>query len=295
MPGGAISSRGDTDVVDRPPATSARPWLAAPLPPPTTPARPTRAGARRSPPWPPPHPTPRRGTASGARTAVLASAGLPAAGAGGRPARRGRGRRRRPGPRQDQRHGHGAAHQRRRSHGAAGLHQHRGARGLGPRRPPGADHRQAAAAAALQDGAAALLVDVAGPVTDVLEGEDLLAVARGWRWRASATARRGRPATRPVTRPVTAPEQRLAARRNDRLASRVDRSAPRVPPGPRERSLQAETCTTVSHPHRPLRPPCSTRTGQVVGSGHADASRTAPHRARTRTATHDLSAPGRAV
>lgn len=38
-----------------------------------------------------------------------------------------------------------------------------------------------AAQAALQDGAAALLVDVAGPVSVVVEGDDLAAVARGWR------------------------------------------------------------------------------------------------------------------
>lgn len=39
---------------------------------------------------------------------------------------------------------------------------------------------QHAAQAALQDGAAALVVDVAGPTTVVVEGDDLLAVARGW-------------------------------------------------------------------------------------------------------------------
>ncbi len=38
-----------------------------------------------------------------------------------------------------------------------------------------------AAQAALQDDAAALVIDVAGPVTVVLEGDDLSAVARGWR------------------------------------------------------------------------------------------------------------------
>ena len=37
-----------------------------------------------------------------------------------------------------------------------------------------------AAQAALQDGAAALLVDVAGPVRLVVEGEDLECLARGW-------------------------------------------------------------------------------------------------------------------
>ncbi|MGZ4465648.1 MAG: SseB family protein [Nocardioides sp.] len=39
---------------------------------------------------------------------------------------------------------------------------------------------QTAAQAALQDQAAAVVVDLAGPVTFVLEGEDLQGVARGW-------------------------------------------------------------------------------------------------------------------
>lgn len=38
-----------------------------------------------------------------------------------------------------------------------------------------------AARAAMQDDAAALLLDVAGPVTFVVEGEDLTALAAGWR------------------------------------------------------------------------------------------------------------------
>ncbi len=38
-----------------------------------------------------------------------------------------------------------------------------------------------AAQSALQEGAAALVVDVAGPTTVVLEGEDLHGLARGWR------------------------------------------------------------------------------------------------------------------
>lgn len=38
-----------------------------------------------------------------------------------------------------------------------------------------------AATSALQDGAAALLVDVAGPVRYVVEGDDLTALASGWR------------------------------------------------------------------------------------------------------------------
>jgi hypothetical protein len=39
---------------------------------------------------------------------------------------------------------------------------------------------QVAAQSALQDGAAALVVDIAGPVTFVVEGDDLLGVASGW-------------------------------------------------------------------------------------------------------------------
>jgi hypothetical protein len=38
-----------------------------------------------------------------------------------------------------------------------------------------------AALSAVQDGAGALLVDLAGPVRFVVEGEDLTALARGWR------------------------------------------------------------------------------------------------------------------
>lgn len=37
-----------------------------------------------------------------------------------------------------------------------------------------------AATSALQDGAAALVVDIAGPATYVVEGEDLTALASGW-------------------------------------------------------------------------------------------------------------------
>ena len=54
-----------------------------------------------------------------------------------------------------------------------------------------------AALSAVQDGADALLVDVAGPVRFVVEGEDLACLARGWRlvrlptdgWGWLATAR----------------------------------------------------------------------------------------------------------
>jgi hypothetical protein len=46
-------------------------------------------------------------------------------------------------------------------------------------RPVPVPTRQAALAA-LQDGAAALLVDVAGPTTVVIEGEDLAGLAAGW-------------------------------------------------------------------------------------------------------------------
>jgi hypothetical protein len=39
---------------------------------------------------------------------------------------------------------------------------------------------QVAAQSAIQDQAAALVVDIAGPVTLVVEGEDLLGLASGW-------------------------------------------------------------------------------------------------------------------
>ena len=38
-----------------------------------------------------------------------------------------------------------------------------------------------AATAAIQDGAEALLVDLAGPVTYVVDGDDLTRLAAGWR------------------------------------------------------------------------------------------------------------------
>jgi hypothetical protein len=41
-------------------------------------------------------------------------------------------------------------------------------------------HAQVAARAALQDGAAALVVDLAGPTRFVVEGDDLEGLARGW-------------------------------------------------------------------------------------------------------------------
>ena len=50
-----------------------------------------------------------------------------------------------------------------------------------PDGPAGAGRRPPAARAAVQDGAAALVVDVAGPVTLVVEGDDLRALAAGWR------------------------------------------------------------------------------------------------------------------
>lgn len=58
--------------------------------------------------------------------------------------------------------------------------------GLGPLRRWDADARplpvtaREAAEAALSKGAAAVVIDVAGPTRVVVEGEDLAAVARGW-------------------------------------------------------------------------------------------------------------------
>ena len=125
--------------------------------------------------WPRATPTRRR---TPRRSRVLPA--LPPPGAGRRGARRGRVRRRRAGPREGQRHGDRADPGRRRPAGAARLHRHRGPRRLGPRGPPGAGRGQVAARSALQDGAAALVVDVAGPVRFVVEGDDLRGLAEGW-------------------------------------------------------------------------------------------------------------------
>ena len=69
--------------------------------------------------------------------------------------------------------------------------------GVEPRGPAGAGARPPAAAlSAVQDDAAALLVDVAGPVLFVVEGEDLPAWPRGWRLVGWTTAGAGwRPST----------------------------------------------------------------------------------------------------
>ncbi|WP_246210031.1 SseB family protein [Nocardioides piscis] len=42
-------------------------------------------------------------------------------------------------------------------------------------------HARLAAQSAVQDGAAALVIDIAGPVRLVVEGDDLVALAAGWR------------------------------------------------------------------------------------------------------------------
>ena len=98
-----------------------------------------------------------------------------------------------------------------------------------------------AATAAVQDGAEALLVDLAGPATYVVDGDDLTRLAAGWR-----LVRRGRGATAGSTR-------RLARGRNDPLTFRVDRSVPQNPcdtdPAKRRQA------PPVSHPHRS---PCTT-------------------------------------
>ena len=95
-----------------------------------------------------------------------------------------------------------------------------------PRSPP---------RSALQDGAEALVVDLAGPVRFVVEGDDLRGLAQGW-----TLARVGG-------------GHRLdsARRRNRRLAFRVDRSVPPYHPRTSRSDPQAEARTIVSHPHRP--------------------------------------------
>lgn len=49
-----------------------------------------------------------------------------------------------------------------------------------PEARPVAVPAQAAAQSAIQDQASALVIDIAGPVTFVVEGDDLLGVANGW-------------------------------------------------------------------------------------------------------------------
>ena len=83
-----------------------------------------------------------------------------------------------PGPRQDLRHGHRADDRPRRPHGAARVHLHREPAAVEPRRPGRSRSRlRKAALAAVQQEAAAVLVDVAGPVMFVVESDDLLALA----------------------------------------------------------------------------------------------------------------------
>ena len=107
--------------------------------------------------------------------ALAALQHVAAPGAGGGGARRGRGRRARAGARQDLATWPTVLMQRpRRPHGAAGLHRHRRAAPRGTPRPGRCRSRPPPPPrSAVQDGAAALLVDVAGPVPFVVEGEDL--------------------------------------------------------------------------------------------------------------------------
>ena len=114
-----------------------------------------------------------------ARRDAGGAAARPAARAGRRGARRGGARRAGAGARQDLRHGDRADAGARRPHGAAGVHQHRGAAPVEARRPAGAGAVATAAEAAVQDGADAMLVDVAGPVLFVVEGDDLRELAQG--------------------------------------------------------------------------------------------------------------------
>ena len=62
---------------------------------------------------------------------------------------------------------------------------------VGPRGPPGAGAHPAGRQSAVQDGAAALVVDLAGPTTFVVEGDDLRGSrpAGGWLARVAAARR----------------------------------------------------------------------------------------------------------
>ena len=114
---------------------------------------------------------------------------------------------------------------------------------LGPEARPVPVAAALAARSALQDGAAALVVDLAGPVRFVVEGEDLRGLADG----LDAGPRRRR--------------HRLDSARpgNRRLASCVDRSVP--PYAATGADPQAEARTIASHPHRP---PCCHRSSGPV-------------------------------
>ena len=85
--------------------------------------------------------------------------------------------------REDQRHGRRTDDGPGRPHRAAGVHQHREPGPLGTvlrrrRGPAGPGAGSPGGQAALQDQASALLVDVAGPVMFVVEGEDLRVAGR---------------------------------------------------------------------------------------------------------------------
>ena len=82
-------------------------------------------------------------------------------------------------PRQDLRHGDGPDAGSGRPDGPARLHRHRRAGRWNPEGRPVPVSARDAAKAALHDGAEALLVDVAGPMMFVVEGEDLRALADG--------------------------------------------------------------------------------------------------------------------
>ena len=114
--------------------------------------------------------------------------------------------------------------------------------------------RQVAARAALQDGAAALVVDVAGPVPFVVQGDDLVGLAAGWRIaRVGDTTGWVRPA--PLTLRL-----RLVADRNVPVGFLVDRCVRSRPSAGVIRQIFKRGLV-----HHRL-PPASTAT-QVVGSG----------------------------
>ena len=63
---------------------------------------------------------------------------------------------------------------------------------LGPGGPSGAGHgARSRRRSAVQDGAEALVVDLAGPVSFVVEGDDLRGLAAGWRLVAGLGCGRG--------------------------------------------------------------------------------------------------------
>ena len=122
-----------------------------------------------------------------------------------------------------------------------------------------------AARSALQDDAAALLIDVAGPNRFVVEGDDLRGLAEGW---TLARVRALSPGFGPAT--------------GRRLASSVDRSVP--PASAMRRRIRSSS--GGQHDRLPPASIAAARTAQIVGSGPEGLG--LRHGARSVTATYGI-------